>query len=442
MNEARPRTVNAAPERPSAVAPGTASPRTRRRWHLAVLALLAMGAAAGVWWLTRPKTPPDPLQPARAALVAHDFDAARSHLRGVLEKWPLDAEAHFLLARASRRADDLAGWKDHLHAAEALQWPTAEIERERLYGKVQAGDVWDAEAKLAPELAAGGDEAVVAVEALVKGFLTNFCLDDVLEYTQGWVDRHPADWLPHFLRGRAYFSARRPARAVEEFRRVLDLNPNHPPSRLELAGALLIEAQFQPAREQYELFLASQPSSTDALYGLAYCQFKLAQPEAARATLERLFAIDPKHPAGCYIRAQLEMQADPATALVWLRKAERRAPHETDITYALIQVLSQLGHKEEADKYRHQLETLRAHLARLDGLRQAVRKTPNRTEPRFEAGKLCVALGRNSEAASWLHSVLRLDPNHSGARAALGELQERSADSVGAESAGNRRAKN
>jgi tetratricopeptide (TPR) repeat protein len=428
MNEPRPAAADPKPHSPAAAAPEVSGWRTWKWWHIGVLTLVVAGAAVWVWWLTHPKTLADPLQPARAALAAHDFDAARGYLRGVLERWPLDAEAHFLLARACRRADDLAGWQEHLHAAEALQWPPMEVERERLYAKVQAGDVWDAEAQLAPELAAAGDEAVVAVDALVKGFLTTFCLDDVLEYTQGWIDRRPADWLPHSFRGRAYLSAHMPARAVEEFRRALELNSGHAPTRLELAGALLIEAQFEPAREQYEVFLASRPPSAEALYGLAYCQFKLAQPEAARSTLERLFALDPEHPAGCYIRAQLEMQADPATALVWLRKAERRAPRETDITYALIQVLSQLGRKEEADRYRRQLDALRADLARLDELRQAVRKAPDRPAPRFEAGKLCAALGRDGEAARWLQSVLRLAPNHAGARAALADLHERSAD--------------
>jgi Tfp pilus assembly protein PilF len=426
MNESRRGTVDPAPHR---AAPEVSGRRASKHWRLVLLAaLVAAAVAVGVWWLTRPATSADPLQPARAALTVHDLDAARGYLQAVLERWPLDAEAHFLLARACRRADDLAGWQEHLHAAEALQWPPAEIERERLYGKAQAGDVWDAEAKLAPELAAGGDEAVVAVEALVKGFLTAFCLDDALEYTQGWIDRRPADWLPHSLRGRAYLSAHMPARAIAEFHRAIELNPGHAPTRLELAGALLIEAQFEPARDQYEVYLAARPPSIEALYGLAYCQLKLAQPDAARSTLDRLFALDPEHPAGCYIRAQLEMQTDTALALVWLRKAERRAPRETDVTYALMQVLSQLGRKEEADQYQRHLNALRGDLARLDELRQTVRKAPDRPAPRFEAGKLCAALGRDGEAARWFRSVLQLDPNHTAAHGALAELYERSAD--------------
>ena len=64
--------------------------------------------AAGVVWWTRDKPAADPslveLQAARADLAASRLPDAQRRLRAVLARWPLDAETHFLLARACRRA--------------------------------------------------------------------------------------------------------------------------------------------------------------------------------------------------------------------------------------------------------------------------------------------------------------------------------------------------
>src|SRR5262249_28430415 len=153
-----------------------------------------------------------------------------------------------------------------------------------------------------------------------------FRLDDLLAYTQGWIDRRPGDWPPYYLRGQAYVYARLLARAIDDFRRVLELEPGHAAARLRLAGAYMVEGRYAPARAEYEAFLAQQPPPPEALFGLANCQYNQAQPAAARATLDRLFALHPDHPAGCYLRALLAMQTNPAEALDWLRKAERQAP--------------------------------------------------------------------------------------------------------------------
>src|SRR5437868_4135416 len=87
----------------------------------------------------------------------------------------------------------------------------------------------------AEQLAAGDDEAAVAAEALIKGYLVSFRLDDLLGYAQGWIDRRPDDWPPYYLRGRAYLYARLLAKAIDDFRRVLALRPDHAAARLRLA---------------------------------------------------------------------------------------------------------------------------------------------------------------------------------------------------------------
>lgn len=404
-------------------APPARSWLRRRRWWLAG-AVLVLGAAAGAvgWRLATPPTR-DPtlaqLDRAKADLAAGRFPEARENLRSVLDQWPLDPEAHFLLARACRRDDDLDGWHHHLRAASVLRWPTGDIQREQFLAQIQTG-------ALRP---AGGaaveseDEWVLMQEALAKGYLTGYRIDDLLACTRDWIDRRPDDWQPYYLRGRGYQYARLLARAADDFRAALGRNPTYAPARLRLAQALMVDGLYQPAAVEYALFLEAHPRHPDALVGLANCRSNLAQPDAARAALERLFAVVPDHPAGCLLRAQLE--ADPAAALEWLRKAQRRAPKETDITSALVRVLNQLGRHDEAACYQYHLDELRAHHLQLDEVRRQVRRDPDNPRLRVEAGELCESLGRTAEAVDWFESALALDPNDRAARRALEHVYQR-----------------
>jgi tetratricopeptide (TPR) repeat protein len=413
--------------------PSPRAPTRWRRWRFATVGVAVLVAAGGVAWWAQDRPAADAtlakLQAARADLAASRLPEAQERLRAVLAQWPLDAETHLLLARACRRADDLDGWREHLHAAEVLQWPAADIDRERVLAAAQTGDLRRAERELDP-WGGTGDDWPLAAEALLKGYLVTYRLDDLLAGAQTWIDRRPDDWVPYYHRGEAYLYARLLARAADDFRRVLERNPGHPLARLRLAGALMVDGQFEDARKEFEAYLTGHPGHPEALAGLANCQFSLSQPAAARATLDRLFAVSPDDPAGCYLRAQLDLQTDPRSALEWLARAERRAPRETDVTNALIRVLTQLGRLDDAACYQHRLEDLRAEFLALDEARRAVRHDPDNPALRFDAGERCMRLGRVQEAMNWFNSALAINPGHAAARSALADLTERPAVQV------------
>jgi len=411
------------------VAPPAPSRVGRRRLMTVGVAVTAAVVVGVVWW-ARDKPSADPtlaeLQAARADLAASRLPDAQRRLRAVLAQWPHDAETHFLLARACRRADDLAGWQDHLRAAEVLQWSAADIDRERVLADAQTGHFSRAERELDPSGDAG-DDWTLAAEALLKGSLVTYRLDELLTSAQSWIDRRPDDWVPYYHRGDTFRYARLMARAADDYRRVLERYPDHPLARLRLAGVLMVDGRFEEARQEFEAYLTGHPVNPEALAGLANCQFNLSQPEGARATLDRLFAVRPDDPAGCYLRAQLDLQSDPQSALEWLARAERKAPRETDITSALIRALTQLGRHDDAACYQHRLEDLRTEFLALDDARRAVRRDPDNPALRFDAGERCVRLGRDQEAANWFNSVLALDPGHAVARRALADLAGRPA---------------
>src|SRR5207249_4479530 len=127
----------------------------RRGTTVVVVALLVLSAAgATVFWLRARQAGSSKdeavqhWQQAKDALAAQNYVQARTHLEQCLQLCPLDAEAHFLLARACRQTDDPAGCQAHLARAALLQWPREEIQFESALLKVQSGDLGNVEAEL------------------------------------------------------------------------------------------------------------------------------------------------------------------------------------------------------------------------------------------------------------------------------------------------------
>src|SRR5262249_44208035 len=157
---------------------------------------------------------------AQQALESDDFPLAMTQLARCLEIWPIHAEAHFLLARACRRADDTAGWQRHLKNAEILQWPRAPIDLERLLMQAQTGAGRRPEPLLrAPPATPHPDERLI-YEALVKGYLATDRLQDVLYWANLWLERYSDAWQPRLYRGRCFHLTLSLNRAIAEYQRV------------------------------------------------------------------------------------------------------------------------------------------------------------------------------------------------------------------------------
>jgi hypothetical protein len=99
----------------------------REALAIPVLTVLAGGA---IWfldpWHWRLKEdPPAALhwRQAQKAIAERDFDEARKHLLKYLEELPFNAEAHFVMARASRRSLDFRGWRQHPKKRQGTESP-------------------------------------------------------------------------------------------------------------------------------------------------------------------------------------------------------------------------------------------------------------------------------------------------------------------------------
>jgi tetratricopeptide (TPR) repeat protein len=379
---------------------------------------------------------------AHKALARADFAAASGHLQRCLEAWPLHAEAHFLLARTSRRAGDRIAWQIHLRRAEALQWPRDEITFERTLFRAQTGDLWSAvgpegrhvEDVLLARLDAPGTDEVIVLEALVQGYLENNSSNDALRWTRYWTEHYPDDWEGYLFRGQACLADPTPERALAAFRRAVELNPEAVEPRFRLGAALAADGRWDEALAQYRFCLEVEADNPTALLGLANCQHWRGERAEARTALDRLLAQRPNQPAALLIRGRLEYDDENYdAALDWLQKAEKAAPNEPEVFVALARTLRALGRGDEAEVYDRKFKVLEKKLRELEDVRKQISREPSRVDLRYQAGALLLEIGQEPEAARWFQSVLRLDPNHRPTCKLLADYYQKTGDERRAE---------
>jgi tetratricopeptide (TPR) repeat protein len=402
------------------------------RW-LVVLGLVLLLAGGGVfawqrWGGSREETAGTAFhwRQAHEALQAQDFARACEQLRLCLDQSPAHAETHFLLARAARRADDLESAQTHLGIAEALGWTPEEVATERLLTKAQLGALGETEATLFARLDERPVPDELILEALIKGYLVVYRLPEAADLATRWIDRSPDRWQPWLYRGRAHYLNHNLGRAAADYRRALEVMPNHRKGRLWYASALVLDGRFADALPSFQKYVEDYPDDAAGLLGLAECLLNLKRRAEAEEVLVRLLEKYPKHIPGLFLRSRLEMDRDaPQQALVWLKRAEELAPHEPDVVQGLILAYRKLGKDAEVKRYQERHQELRKLTRRLDDLRTQILRSPGEVAPRVEAGELSAQLGQTSEALDWLLGALALDVNHRPTHRALARCFEK-----------------
>jgi tetratricopeptide (TPR) repeat protein len=408
-----------------------------RRKVTAIFVILALGCIALLClldpWRRRGGSPETTFsenwQEALRATKARDLQIAQTQLNRCLDACPLNAEAHFLLARTCRQSDNYAGWLDHLQIAAILGWPQDHVRLEVLLKEAQAGNIWRVQEELQRYLVSSPPEEVLIVEALVKGYLENEKPLDAFRLAEQWIKNYPDDWLGWLYHGRTHHYVFLYGNAVADYEKVLELKPGQPQAQFWLAETFLSKGQFDRAMELYRAYLESHPSDADALLKLAKCQSYLGDRENARATLDELLRKYSNHTAGLFARAKVE-QAAPEKALPWLRRAEATAPNHPDILQMLYQTLRALHMDKEADQCEQRFKDCHAKVNQMVDLKIQLVKKQDSVELRYRLAvlNLEMGLGYEEEAAHLFQTVLYIDPDHRPTLRALADYWAKHGD--------------
>ena len=359
-------------------------------------------------------------QAAQRALDRGDFAGAREHLASCLEARPDSAETHFLAARAARRALDYREADRQLRACQRLGGVRGLIDLERQLTRAQRGDLAKVGGPLLSQAQRGHPEAVLILEALSRGYLQNFRLEEALRSLQLWLESRPDDVQALLWRGEVWERLLHPEDALADYRRALELAPERDDDRLHLAETLLNCRQPEEAARHLALLAERRPEDPIVLLNLARCRRLKGKPDEARRLLDQVLARAPRNAAALAERGRLELENNrPADAEPWLRQAVALLPYEKEVVYALCQSLQQTGQEAEAEKYHRQLDKIQAELDRLDLVLRRINAAPNDPALRHEAGMVFLTNGQPQEGLRWLSSGLQLDPLYEPTHEAL-----------------------
>jgi tetratricopeptide (TPR) repeat protein len=363
---------------------------------------------------------------AKRALEQERFIQARSSLKLCLEVWPHGREVHLLLAQAARRAGDYEEARRHLQVCEQRNDADEAVALERSLLYAQEGRVDLVEDDLLPLVRREDPRTPLILEALIQGYLNSGHVAGARECLEKLLQQRPNSvrarmWRAELLEG--LFSVHY---ATEEYRKILELDPDHRDARLRLAEDLIEEGKSEEAKEHFDCLRQHSPGDARVILGQARCCNDLGRHEEARNLLDVLLSVRPDDHLAMTERGRVALQTDRVDeAEHFLRKAVAAAPYERFPNFLLFQCLQRQGRTEEAGHYRKRLEEIEADWERLRVLTRKMARAPGDLSLRCEAGQILLNHGRERYGLGWLASILRQDPGHGPTHEALANYYER-----------------
>jgi tetratricopeptide (TPR) repeat protein len=292
---------------------------------------------------------------------------------------------------------------------------------ERLLLRVERGDP-DSAVRLCEEmLAAQNPDAPLLLEAMVRGFMRVYRLGETNFWARKWLRLQPDHPQALCLYGELCQFADQYQEALVNYRRALELDPEHDESRLQLAMLLVTMRKATDAKAELAILLRRRPDDPMMPLLLARSHDQLGEREQAEAVLDESLGRWPDHAQSLAERGRLareDGQGELAEGL--LRRALAQAPGDYGVRFQLQMCLRQNGKAEEAQKLQNRVREAEEDMRRLAQIiLHDMQERPHDAALHFEVASIRFREGAIDESLRWLHSTLQLDPHHAGAHRAL-----------------------
>ena len=409
--------------------------RTARRFWvwLVAAALLGGGAALAAPHLFAWHH----LSAGRAAVERFHPDEARPQLDACLAVWPGCIEAHLLAARAARLGGDFATAETHLREAQRLQKaPSEETLLEWAMFHAGGGDLDpDVEDHLRAYIRQNPDGSSAAREALASGYMRVYRVLDALNLIQEWLDAWPNDVEAFALRGDLYWQLGALGKAADDYRRVVEMDPQRREPRERLAVGLIETGRFDEGLKQLLAVRQWKPDDPKLETRLARCYEWVGRTDEARRTLDAVLAAHPDFGPALRQRGQDLIQGGkPAEAEPWLRRAVEAMPQDHAAAYGLSEALEKQGKAGEAEPWRARADKLKDAEDRFTNLTtREMSARPRDPALHCQLGELYLERGSKDLGERWLLSALHLDPNYRRAHQTLARFYKEQGDEEKAE---------
>jgi tetratricopeptide (TPR) repeat protein len=367
-------------------------------------------------------------QAAQRALARRELPLALEHVTACLESRPESSEAHFLAARRARLALDYREADRQLREYRRLGGVKQMFDLERQLTRAQRGHLAEVAQPLMQFVERDHPETLQILEALSRGYLQEFRLEEALRCLGLWLERQPDDVQALLWRGEVWERLMQPEDALADYRRALELAPERDEDRLHLADTLIASHHAVEAADHLVWLVERKPGDANIMLSLARCCRLQGKLDEAGRLLEKALELSPENATALAERGRLALDCGrPAEAEPWLRKAVAQLPYEKDLVYSLSQCLRRTGKNQEAEKWEKRLQDINAALDRLDAILRKISLASGDPGLRQEAGQIFIENGQAKEGLRWLASALRLDPFHGPTHEALASYY----DSIG-----------
>lgn len=195
------------------------------------------------------------------------------------------------------------------------------------------------------------------------------------------VALQPQAWLNQMGLGNVLMARDQRSSAIQCFQEAVRLAPDEAAAQLCLGRALLLQA-----RTSEEI-------------------------DAARRSLQQAVRQQPDLiPAYPLLSRSYSRQGRWAEARSVLLRAERIAPNDADVVFALKNVYEHTGESGMAERYRRRHQILRDFDLRKHDLISHIATAPNDIQARLEVARLCAAHGDDTDARNYYRSALARSP--------------------------------
>jgi tetratricopeptide (TPR) repeat protein len=372
----------------------------------------------------------------REALKNGQPDEAQTKLTRCLRVWPFfsasqAASIHLQVARAARLRGDFQEAEAHLIRCKKLQGTASDaVKLEFLLMRVQRGEVDEVVPELMRCVEAKHEESVLILETLSQSFMRNLRYGEALHCLTRWTKEQPDSADPFHWRGWVLERLSETHKALADYRRALELDPDRVPVRLRLAEVLLEKHKPLEALPHLERLRKQCPDNPEVLARLGECRFLQGQTQEARRLLEAAAKRRPKDGSLLNHLARLELQEErPERAEKWLRQALAADPNDAAAQFTLISSLRLQGRRKEADAAQVRYDALQTLLKRANQLLQdeVFRPTAD-ARSACEIGTAMLQIGQDHVALYWLHEALRRQRRYPPACRALAKYHQKKGD--------------
>jgi thioredoxin-like negative regulator of GroEL len=365
---------------------------------------------------------------AEKARLQRDFVGARSYLDQCLEVWPESTRIHLLLARIARQTGLYEEAERRLDICQKLEGNNDTIALERALLQVQQGAFRvPIELDLRQRVKDDHPDATDILEALGRGCMSSFRLNDALGYLSSWLERDPLNVQAHLWRAKVYEQLQDLNQQIADTTAALQLAPNDEEAQYALAQALLSAKRVNEAMPLFADLWKRQPQNPLAAMGLAQCLSESGEMEQAQQILDGLAARFPREAGILRERGKLALrQGKAAEARPWLEKAAALAPSDYYAQYSLWECLGQLGEEEAARACEARWRRLEAMTAELRKLTSSLQQHPYDLSLRCQIAKIFLERGMDAEGILWLKDTLKIDATDPETNRLLAEYYEQS----------------